>query len=148
MDSPRWPRVAWAALDVVMVGGGMGVPIFAILAGFPMGWHSARLRARDGELAPALAGSLRDGTLVSGLTLLMMAAIWGSQLRLVFQPGFDAAEWGIPLVLYTSTASFWGWMALMIVVSPLLQLLAFSFGSLVGALATVGRRERGDARIG
>ena len=110
------PLALLALIDVVAVGLGMGVPAFAILFGFVAGWWVARTRG--------LRTALTWGAGLAGLTLAMMLVIWGTRLGMVNQPGFDAAEWGIPLVLYTSTASFWGWMALMIVVSPVLQFMA------------------------
>ena len=105
-----------ALIDVVAVGMGMGVPAFAILLGFPAGWWVARTRG--------LRTALLWGAALAALTLAMMLVIWGPQFALISAPDFDAAEWGIPLVLYTSEASFWGWQALMIVISPVLQFMA------------------------
>ncbi len=34
----RWALLLYAALDVICVGAGMGVPIFCILLGLPVGW--------------------------------------------------------------------------------------------------------------
>jgi len=107
---------ALAVLDVISVGAGMGVPVFAILLGFVVGWRLAR---RHG-----LRRALTRSALLSGLTLAMMIAIWAPKFALLAQPGFDASEWGIPLVLYTSTASFFGWQALMIAGGPVLQFMA------------------------
>ena len=96
-------------------------------------------------MRPVLLGSLAEGCVVAGLTFSLMAVIWGSQLGLIAEPGFDSADWGIPLILYTSTPSFWGWMALMIAVSPVLQLIAWAFASQVTTLA--GTRAPGDGGI-
>ena len=147
VDRVPWPwLIAACVVDVLLVGAGMGVPIFAILGGFGLGWYSARRRLREGEtMRGALLGSLVEGSLIAGLTFLLMVAIWGSQLGMISEPGFDSAKWGIPLILYTSTASFWGWMALMIIVSPVLQLLAWTFASEVTALAAT--RARSEATL-
>ncbi|PKQ15778.1 MAG: hypothetical protein CVT67_07955 [Actinobacteria bacterium HGW-Actinobacteria-7] len=112
-------RALWVVLalvDLVAVGAGMGVPLFAILWGFPVGWWLARSRG----LHEALGG----GALLAGLTAAVMLALWGPQLRFLADPGFDAKAWGIPLVLYTSRASFIGWEILMMVISPVLQFMA------------------------
>jgi hypothetical protein len=47
----------------------------------------------------------------------------------VFDPVADLANFGIPLILYDPTASFIGWLALMIVISPFLQFLMALFGA-------------------
>jgi len=130
---PKWlnrfvPIAALVLADLVAVGMGMGVPAFAILLGFPAGWWLARSRG--------LRGALRWGGALVAFTFVMMLAIWGPSIRLIADPAFDAAEWGIPLVLYTSAASFWGWQALMIVISPGLQFMAVATGA---ALATTLR---------
>jgi len=110
------PFAALALTGVITVGIGMGVPIFAILLGFPAGWWVARTRG--------LRAGLVWGASLAALTFAMMAVIWGPKFALLGDPAFDAAAWGIPLVLYTSRASFWGWQALMIVISPVLQFMA------------------------
>jgi hypothetical protein len=63
------------------------------------------------------------------MTLLMMAVIWGP--KVVMLGGSDAklAQWGIPQILYTPRASFVGWLVLMILISPFLQLLMTLFGA-------------------
>jgi hypothetical protein len=34
----RWALLLYAAVDVICVGAGIGVPIFPILLGLPVGW--------------------------------------------------------------------------------------------------------------
>jgi hypothetical protein len=48
---------------------------------------------------------------------------------MLFDPGADLANFGIPLILYEPRASFIGWLVLMIVISPVLQLLTTLLGS-------------------
>ncbi|MDP2181869.1 MAG: hypothetical protein Q8K99_04780 [Actinomycetota bacterium] len=142
-----WQVVAAiVVVDVFAVGMGMGVPFFAILAGFPIGWFLARrfMSAGEGTLS-VLRVCLRGSIAVSAGTFVLMLAIWGPRIPLVFGPGFDAAAWGLPLVLYTSTASFWGWMALMIVVSPVLQMLAAAFGVYLTVLSQGSRSNAVDS---
>jgi hypothetical protein len=134
---------AWAAIgmlalvELLTVGMGMGVPFFTIVAGFLVGWYVAMRHLASEGVSPAmLRTSLRDVSLAPAMTLVLMLAIWGPKFALLNNPSFDAAKWGIPLVLYTSTASFWGWQALMIVISPLLQLAAAVFAVYVSAAAS------------
>ncbi len=55
-----------------------------------------------------------------------MAAPW---LIKSFSPGFNFENTGIPMVLYGPKASFYGWIVLMVLISPFLQLLAVVFSS-------------------
>ena len=129
-----WRRIAaLGVLDVFAVGAGMGVPVFAIALGFAAGWWLAR---RLG-LRRALAWSAG----LAGLTFVMMALIWGPQLTLLADPAFDAAAWGIPLVLYTSRPSFLAWEAAMIVGGPVLQFMACATTT---ALVVAARPGAGD----
>jgi hypothetical protein len=128
MRSRLKPWLGWvfvALVDVLAVGVGMGVPIFAIAWGFPVGWYAARSSGLFENREPATFRKVLLGSAgLAGLTFAMMALIWGPQVAKLSDPTFDAAGWGIPLVLYTSTASFVGWLVLMIVISPVLQLMS------------------------
>lgn len=118
-----WALVA--AVDVLAVGFGMGVPIFAIAWGVPVGWWAARSAGLFQRREPArFRKAFLGSAAIAGLTFAMMVVIWGPQVSKLFDPAFNAEDWGIPLVLYTSTASFVGWLALMIVISPVLQLMS------------------------
>jgi hypothetical protein len=129
----RWQAlVLLALLEIFCVGAGMGVPAFVILLGFPVGWWLGRRATLDQPTsAMGLRDVLRAALVPSAATLVLMAAIWLPQLRMLADPAFDAAQWGIPLWLYTPMASFVGWMVLMVVVSPVLQLLATVFGAAI-----------------
>ena len=138
--------VLLAAAETLCVGAGMGVPVFVILFGVPVGWWIGRRNSLDAELQPSTLRRALWGALVpASMTLGFMAVIWLPQIRLLGDPSFDAAEWGIPMWLYTPTASFWGWMALMVVVSPALQLLTAVFGAFL-ALMLPGHHERAAVR--
>jgi hypothetical protein len=67
--------------------------------------------------------------LTSAVTLFWMVVIWAPTIRLLFNPGSDIANFGIPMILYEPLASFIGWIVLMILVSPFLQFLTTIFGS-------------------
>lgn len=108
----------------------MGVPFFCILLGLPVGWYCARKSSIDQPtLAVRLRKILRAALLTSGITMAAMALLWGPTLRLLFDSGFDLANFGIPMILYQPRASFIGWIVLMVVIAPFLQLLMTVFGA-------------------
>ncbi|NLE75331.1 MAG: NUDIX domain-containing protein [Chloroflexi bacterium] len=118
-----WALYAFVALFSLALG--MGVPFFTILLGFPLGWALVRRAERHGGLLPDLMGRvLQNAGWTTLFTFVILVAIWGPSLQLLGQPGFDPAGYGIPMILYEPRASFIGWLALMVVVSPALQLLA------------------------
>lgn len=130
----------YAALDVVCIGMGMGVPIFCIVLGFPVGWYVARAWRYSGlGLPDVLKRSLLYASVTSGFTFLCMAAIWGRCLSMLFDPTADLANFGIPMILYEPIASFIGWLVLMILISPFLQLLTTLFGSHVTLLLQLSK---------
>src|SRR4030042_3270282 len=124
----RW--VAFAILvflDVICVGMGMGVPIFCIGLGFPVGWYvAARATRSTCNLGEVLKRTVVQATVASAVTFAMMALIWGNVARMLLDPAADFANFGIPMILYDPKASFVGWLLLMIVISPVLQLLTTS----------------------
>lgn len=103
----------------------MGVPIFAILLGFVVGWVAPSVYK---ELVPqsrlSLRRSLFVALLISAFTMILMIAIWAPSIPKLWDPTFDLSNYGIPMILYEPQASFIGWMVLMIIISPLLQFLA------------------------
>jgi hypothetical protein len=125
-----WLLLGFAAADTICVGAGMGVPIFCILLGFPVGYAIARsLAARDLPIRDLLAKILRCAALTSAFTFLLMVVLWGPVAIRLADPAFDVANFGIPLILYDPLASFVGWLGLMIIVSPFLQVLTTLFGA-------------------
>jgi len=140
------PEIIMALANVFAVGLGMGVPVFAILLGFPVGWWLVRRFQRAAgpaglDPATGLRQLLVWGAGLAGVTLLLALVIWSPQVPNAFDPGFDAVEFGIPLILYTSQASMIGWLVLMIVVSPVLQWMAALTGGAL-ALVTTPRAKR------
>jgi hypothetical protein len=125
-----WVIAIFAVFDLICAGLGMGVPIFCILYGFPVGWYIARRIYTDQlQLAQLLGKVLTAAALTSAFTMLVMGVIWMPSLKMLFDPQADLANYGIPLILYEPLASFIGWLALMIVISPFLQMLMTLFGS-------------------
>lgn len=141
LKEPFWrtqlPVIVIGLLNVFLIGLGMGVPVFAVLYGFGVGWWLARRPAPVAAIpvdpvqlrARSLLGSAGALAAVSFVVLL---AVWGPTLGNAFDPTFDAAGWGLPLILYTSQASTIAWYALMLLVSPLLQALAVLAGGMAG----------------
>lgn len=138
METPFWRQhlssITIGLLDVFAIGLGMGVPVFAIALGFPVGWWFASRQLQmhpqaEPELHRAIPASLIRTLLVQSatvtlVTFLLLTVVWGPQLPAAFDPSVQAREWGIPLLLFTSQASKIGWMVLMLLVSPALQFMA------------------------
>ncbi len=126
------PLLVFVLLDLFAVGVGMGVPIFAICLGFVAGWFfpSILLNASS-NLRQLLRLCLTAACLTSVFTFLLMLIIWGPLVRMLFDPSADIANFGLPMILYEPTASFIGWIVLMVVISPFIQVVASFFASSV-----------------
>lgn len=130
-----WALAIFAFLDIFCMGLGMGVPIFCILFGLPVGWYVVRrIVARSLDVRQVLDKALLAAALTSGFTLILMALVWGRCIVMLFDPAADLANFGIPLILFEPVASFVGWVVLMMVISPFLQFLMTLFGSYVTIL--------------
>jgi len=138
----RWVAFAiYVLLDVLCVGMGMGVPIFCIALGFPVGWYIAARAVRSSpDLRQVLPNVLVQALVTSGVTLAMMAFLWGPVTTMLFDPSADLANFGIPMILYEPLPSFIAWLVLMIFVSPFLQLLTTLFASYLTLTVSVRRR--------
>jgi len=152
-----WLWIAiYAVLDVIAVGMGMGVPIFPILLGFAVGWllPARLLSARQESAWPAtsatslrqiLARILRWAAASAAWTFLQMAVIWLRTVPMLFDPGVDIAQFGHPMILYEPVPSFIGWIVLMVLISPFLQLLTTVFAATVRlAVASPAVAVRGE----
>ena len=137
----------WVALgiyvfvDIICVGMGMGVPFFCILLGLPLGWYIVkRLTAEQAEIRDILRKMLLYGAIAAAITCLGMLLIWGTLVVVQFSnPATDFVETGVPMILYEPKASFIGWIVLMIVISPGLQLLTTLFASHLTLLAWLNK---------
>src|SRR5574340_154003 len=118
------PYVLMGITDVFAIGFGMGVPAFAILFGFPVGWWYVRrasaepARGEGGVSRLLLLRLVEEAAVLACASLLVLSVIWGPQIPKALTPGFDAVGMGIPLILYTSRPSIIAWFILMLVVSP------------------------------
>ena len=128
--------VIFAILDVLCVGMGMGVPIFCILFGFPVGWYIARRVTVATKVAKdVLKETLVYATVTAAFTFVLMSVLWGITIHMLFDPHADFENFGIPMILYDPKISFIGWLVLMILISPFLQLLTTVFASHVALLS-------------
>jgi hypothetical protein len=122
--------------DLVCVGMGMGVPIFCIGFGFFVGWYIAkRVTVTTADVKDILSRILLHAIATSGFTFVVMGLLWGPTISMLFDPGSDFANFGIPMILYDPWMSFIGWLVLMILISPFLQLLTTLFGSYLTVLS-------------
>lgn len=150
-EGPLWrvnlPYIVIGLLDVFAIGLGMGVPVLALILGAGVGWWLVRrgphvlhevLPAPEGPSIPrtALRSLLGQSAALVCVSFVVLLAVWGPSIPLAFDPEFDTAAAGIPLIFYTPHASMIGWLILMIVVSPLLQ---FAMTVTGGALALAAR---------
>ncbi len=139
--SLRRALILYAVADVVCVGLGMGVPIFCILLGLPVGWYlGRRVDPFKLPLDRFIASVLLWAAGTSALTLAGMLVLWGPQIWRVWAAEEELANFGVPMILYRPRASFIAWLFLVIAVSPLLQFLFTLFGALIGVRAQVRSR--------
>ena len=122
----------YIVIDIICAGAGMGVPIFCILFGFPSGWYIAkRIFLLTGHSASTNSRILKYSLLAAAFTYLMMLVVWGYAILRFSDPSFDFENFGHPFILYDPEISFYGWLVLMILISPFLQLLATIFAAFV-----------------
>jgi hypothetical protein len=120
----------FVALDIICMGMGMGVPFFNILFGFLVGWYLVKwISIGTSEVKDILKQILIYSCIAAGVTFLGMLLIWGWSIKLLFGPDADIANFGIPQILFKPRASLIGWLVLMIVISPFLQLLTIVLAS-------------------
>jgi hypothetical protein len=128
--NPRWAFLIFIIIDVILFGIGMGVPIFCIVFGFLVGWYIARYFVTAGEpIEEVLRKVFRYAAVTSGVTFVLAAVSWGRCIVWLFNPNADYVNFGIPLILYDPRLSFIGWLVLMVILSPFLQLLTTLFGA-------------------
>jgi hypothetical protein len=134
LELPLWWALGlYLVADIVAVAMGMGVPIFCIVLGLPVGWWvGSRLAAQPPSWKSLLDRVLLWAAATSAVTCLFMAILWGPCILKLRLPESELADFGIPMILYRPRASLIGWLVLMIVVSPFLQFLVTLFGAHLG----------------
>ncbi len=128
-------------VDLVCVGMGMGVPLACILFGFLVGWYIAkRATMATANVKDILWRVLVQAVITSAFTFVVMSAIWGRTSVMLFDPSADFQNFGHPFILFDPKISFIGWLVLMILISPFVQLLTTIFGSYLTLLHWVRNR--------
>jgi prolipoprotein diacylglyceryltransferase len=132
-------------IDIICVGAGMGVPIFCVLLGFPLGWYiTRRIIASTKDPHSINNAILKSSFRASVFTFLLMIVIWGRTIPMLFNSKADFQNFGHPFILYDPKISFIGWLVLMIFISPFLQLLTTIFASFI-TLNIIGRKNSNHA---
>lgn len=122
--------VIFIVLDLFCLAMGMGVPIFCILFGFPIGWYIAkRITINPENMNIIFRKIFIYAIITSFFTFFIMSIVWGDTISLLFDPSTDFKNFGIPLILYDPKLSLIGWLILMILISPFLQLLTTIFAA-------------------
>jgi hypothetical protein len=121
---------AYIIIDMICAAAGMGVPVFCILLGFPLGWYITK-RTLVSQTDPALMLNriLKHSFLAATFTFVVMFLIWVRAIFMFFDPRADFQNFGHPFILYDPKVSLIGWLVLMIIISPFLQLMAAIFTS-------------------
>ena len=120
--------VIFCILDLICIGIGMGVPVFAILFGFVVGWYiTRRFIGENKEVHQIVKKIFVYSGFTSLFTFIVMCVIWGPTILWLFDPNADFTNFGHPFILYDPRLSFIGWLILMILISPFLQLLTTTF---------------------
>ena len=115
-------------LDIVCIGMGMGVPIFNIVFGFFVGRYIVgRLSFNKFEMKDILLQLFKGACVISCVTFVGMVLIWGWSILLLRGSDTEIENFGIPMILYLPRASLIGWLILMILITPFLQLLTTIF---------------------
>jgi len=135
--------IAYVVFDILLAGLGMGTPAFCILLGLPFGWFAAR-RAEfyAPDLRHAMRRTLRYALVATGVTVIVMAAIWGRLVPYLFERRVDPGNMGLPLDLYNTRASLVGWLTLMLGVGPAFQFLVAMFGAYLTFFQRLKRLEQ------
>jgi hypothetical protein len=129
-------------LDIACIGMGMGVPIFNIVFGFLIGWYIARrLSLTSNEIKDILKQLLKGAFITASVTFVGMILIWGWSITLLRGSDTEIANFGIPMILYSPRASLIGWLILMILISPFLQLLATIFAGNLTLLSIYNKKK-------
>ena len=86
----RWALAIFGLVDIICMGLGMGVPIFCILLGLPVGWYIARrITLRPFDARRTLSKMLLGAALTSAFTFVGMALLWGRFVAMLFAPSAD-----------------------------------------------------------
>jgi len=123
---------SYILIDILCMGMAMGVPIFCILLGFPLGWYiTQRVSVSTEQHYQKYYQIFKYSLLTVIFTFILMLVVWGSAILIHIQSSSDIQNFGHPYILYDPKTSFIGWLILMIIISPFLQLLTTIFGAFI-----------------
>jgi prolipoprotein diacylglyceryltransferase len=126
----RTAVILYVIIDEICIAAGMGVPILCILLGFPLGWYiTKRTMTYEADPARVLNKIMKHSFLAAAFTFVTMLLIWGRVILMFFDPKADFRNFGHPFILYDPKLSLIGWLVLIIIISPFLQLMASVFAS-------------------
>ncbi|MGZ7119201.1 MAG: hypothetical protein ACXVH2_05800, partial [Methanobacterium sp.] len=95
-----------------------------------VGWYlSKRLTLSKRSSNQILSKILKYGLFTGMVTFILMIFIWIPFSSMLLDPNTNFRNFGIPMILYDPRMSFIGWMILMVIISPFLQLLTTIFAS-------------------
>ncbi|MCJ7665611.1 MAG: hypothetical protein MUO59_02600 [Actinobacteria bacterium] len=107
-----------------------------ILFGFVAGWYGTRrAQALYEDRKRRLSRIFLYSLFCAGVTFVIMLVIWTRTIPMIFDPAADFANFGHPMILYDPRISFIGWLVLMIIISPFLQLMASIFSAFITLMA-------------
>jgi hypothetical protein len=121
-------------LNVMLIGLGMGIPILNIIFALPLGYQLSK--GKTGEVRSRLKEMYKMGLIFSLSSIVVLIVIWLPQIKWLIDPSLNIANFGHPFWLYDPLISFIGWIILMVLVAPLLQLLSYIFGGVLAILYT------------
>ncbi len=124
--------IFYILIDIICLGMGMGVPIFCILSGFPLGWYiTKRVSVSPEQLYQKYYKIFKYSFLASIFTIIPLLVVWGRAILMLFDSSSDFQNFGHPFILYDPKISFIGWLILMVIISPFLQLLVTIFAAFI-----------------
>jgi hypothetical protein len=124
--------VLYILIDIICIGAGMGVPVFCILLGFPLGWYiTKRVYTSTEQLYQKYYKIYKASAFAAIFTFIVMVIVWGCAILIHIHSASDIQNFGHPNILYDPEISFIGWLILMIIISPFLQLIVTIFTAFI-----------------
>jgi hypothetical protein len=134
--------ILYILIDIIFAGAGMGVPLFCILSGFPLGWYIAkRVSFSTEQIHQKYYKIFRFSLFAAVFTFIIMLIVWGSAILIHIHSASDIQNFGHPNILYDPEISFYGWLILMVIISPFLQLLVTIFAAFITLIRSEKKQE-------
>lgn len=127
--------IIFILIDILCAGAGMGVPVFCILLGFPLGWYiEKRISASVEQSYQKYHKIFKYSLSAAVFTFILMVITWGTAVLINIDSSSDIENFGHPYILFNPVASFIGWLILMVIISPFLQLLTTIFSAFLALM--------------